>query len=258
MGPEEIGLPREKCGAQGSPTRVIHVSARPVGARPCRQLKTVEELLEAYSTVARDQLSLLGWGDPDAPDEQSMIRSVYLFNSDDASFLDTLSAASTDLSWETFEPDEPIYQGQAWYYTIYCSLDEGEVAFDLVAGGGNAAVFGCYVRGNKGYTGLDQQQTSALLAALYERAGAPQSLASLVRGSWRTEEGQEFVMDAETLNGKAYTLWYVDNGCLAVYLDGTTEVEWEYYMTVDGDTLNVWQFDDSGEVVSDLYYTRVD
>lgn len=46
MGPEEIGLPREKCGAQGSPTRVIHVSARPVGARPCRQLKTVEELLE--------------------------------------------------------------------------------------------------------------------------------------------------------------------------------------------------------------------
>lgn len=46
LGPDEIGLNQEACGMRGSPTRVMRVSTRPVGARNCRQMETVEELLE--------------------------------------------------------------------------------------------------------------------------------------------------------------------------------------------------------------------
>lgn len=42
--PADLRFSPEECGLRGSPTRVIHVSARPTGARACRML-TVEELL---------------------------------------------------------------------------------------------------------------------------------------------------------------------------------------------------------------------
>lgn len=41
----DIGLEKPDCGLQGSPTRVIHVSAKPMGLRTCKKL-TVEEVLE--------------------------------------------------------------------------------------------------------------------------------------------------------------------------------------------------------------------
>ena len=40
-----LGLTPPECGLKASPTRVVHVSARPVGVRPCEKL-SVQELLE--------------------------------------------------------------------------------------------------------------------------------------------------------------------------------------------------------------------
>lgn len=41
----DIGLDKPDCGLQGSPTRVIHVSAKPMGLRACKKL-SVQEVLE--------------------------------------------------------------------------------------------------------------------------------------------------------------------------------------------------------------------
>ena len=42
--PSHLGLDSKVCGLKGSPTRVVRVNARPIGARPCRKLTTVELL----------------------------------------------------------------------------------------------------------------------------------------------------------------------------------------------------------------------
>ncbi len=42
--PAELSVSAESVGLRGSPTRVIRVSARPVGARPCRKLSVAEVL----------------------------------------------------------------------------------------------------------------------------------------------------------------------------------------------------------------------
>ena len=44
--PADLGLQPEVCGLRGSPTRVLHVSARPTGVRPCRKVESIDELME--------------------------------------------------------------------------------------------------------------------------------------------------------------------------------------------------------------------
>ena len=39
---EDLGIKRESCGLKASPTRVIRVSARPVGVRPCQKMTLSE------------------------------------------------------------------------------------------------------------------------------------------------------------------------------------------------------------------------
>lgn len=46
MKPAELGVSPSDVGLKGSPTRVVRVSARPVGARPCRKLPLGELLAE--------------------------------------------------------------------------------------------------------------------------------------------------------------------------------------------------------------------
>lgn len=44
MTAEDLGLSAEACGLKASPTRVVKVSARPVGVRPCRTVTTDEAI----------------------------------------------------------------------------------------------------------------------------------------------------------------------------------------------------------------------
>ena len=47
--PEDIGLSPAECGLAASPTRVIHVDARPAGVRPCVMLPVQEAMEALYS-----------------------------------------------------------------------------------------------------------------------------------------------------------------------------------------------------------------
>lgn len=44
LSPAQVGLAPDRCGLKASPTRVVGVSARPVGARPCRKVNVAEAL----------------------------------------------------------------------------------------------------------------------------------------------------------------------------------------------------------------------
>ncbi len=212
-------------------------------------------LLVDYGDVVADQLYLLGWNDPDMTEAEQIVNSAYLFRSDKVSMIDALSTASQSIYWEEVQPSETVFEG-ARYFSVYCTLEEGDIVFDFAIGGGNVMVFGCYVWEGENYVGLNEQQASALLEALYSRAGVPQSIPYQARGSWRTSAGEEFVLDGETLNGQPYTLWFMSEDILAVYLDNVEGVEGEYYMMIEGPILNVWQYDASGAIINDLYYTK--
>ena len=218
----------------------------------------MEELLAAYADIPADQLYLMGWCDPDATAEEVRLDSVYLFRSDEILLTDVLTAACQNWFWETVEPEESFFEGDPLYYLIYCTLDEGEICFEVATGGGNVQILGCYLWQGEEYVGLDQQQASALLENIYERAGAPQSIAFEARGSWRTSDGVEFVMDKDTINGQPYTLWFMREGGLAVYLDDVEGVQGEYFMMLDDGILNVWQYDEEDNIINDLYYSKVD
>ena len=216
----------------------------------------MEELLGAYADIPMDQLYFFGWNDPAAVSDEDVIGSVYLFRSDGYSMLTAFENAAESVYWERVEPQEPIFDESSTYFSIYCTLIEGDVVFDIAVSGGNVVVFGCYAWQEDEYVGLDQQQACALLEAIYERAGIPQSTAYDVRGIWVTSDGNDFIMDAEYLNGQPYTLWFMSEGMLAVYLDNVDGVAGEYFMMVDGTVLNVWQYDEAGNVINDMYYTK--
>ena len=182
-----------------------------------------------------------------------------LFCSDDVTLLDALTEGSEALFWGTYEPEEGAYAPGSTCYLLYCTLPEGEAAFDVVLEGGNTVVFGGYWMVDGEYQALDDADTCALLACLYNRAGASvDSLAARVRGNWRSNDGEMLMLDANTLNGEPYTLWYISRGVLAVYLDGVADESGDYYMTFEDDLLlNVWQYDAEGNVINDQYYARV-
>lgn len=46
--PDDLGIDAKECGLKASPTRVIHVSARPVGVRPCRKVSLKEAMDALY------------------------------------------------------------------------------------------------------------------------------------------------------------------------------------------------------------------
>src|SRR5699024_1830332 len=104
-----------------------------------------------------------------------------------------------------------------------------------------------------------EDQMCALVAYLYACAGSSgTALAYEVRGIWATDSGEDFLLDSALLNGSPYILWFISDDILAVYLDGTTDVSGEYYMMLgDDDILNVWQYDEAGNIVSDMYYSRI-
>ena len=62
--------------------------------------------------------------------------SVYLFRSDEILLTDVLTAACQNWFWETVEPEESFFEGDPLYYLIYCTLDEGEICFEVATGGG--------------------------------------------------------------------------------------------------------------------------
>ena len=45
--PDDLGIPPDMCGLRGSPTRVVHVDAQPVGVRPCRKMTAGEAMAAA-------------------------------------------------------------------------------------------------------------------------------------------------------------------------------------------------------------------
>lgn len=65
-------------------------------------------------------------------------------------------------------------------------------------------------------------------------------------------------MDKDTINGQPYTLWFMREGGLAVYLDDVEGVQGEYFMMLDDGILNVWQYDEEDNIINDLYYSKVD
>lgn len=218
----------------------------------------IDGLLEAYAQIPEDQLYLFGWCDPLAVDEEERLNSIFLFRSDKVSLIDAFSAVSQDLSWNTVELEEPLFGGDSYYYEVYCSLEEGDICFDVAAGGGNVLIFGCYVWQGEEYAGLNEQQASALLEAIYARAGAQQSLAQQMRGRWENGDGQELVIDGIYFNGQPYYLWFVDDDILAIYLENVEGTEGEYFMMMDDTVLNVWQYDEDDNIINDLYYLRAE
>ena len=219
----------------------------------------LEGILNAYGAVGSDQLYYFGYCDPFAEEEEALLESAMLFCSDDVTLLDALTEGSEALFWGTYEPEEGAYAPGSTCYLLYCTLPEGEAAFDVVLEGGNTVVFGGYWMVDGEYQTLSEADTCALLACLYNRAGAGvDSLAARVRGHWRSNDGEMLMLDANTLNGEPYTLWYISRGVLAVYLDGVADESGDYYMTFEDDLLlNVWQYDAEGNVINDQYYARV-
>ena len=219
----------------------------------------LEGILNAYGAVGSDQLYYFGYCDPFAEEEEALLESAMLFCSDDVTLLDALTEGSEALFWGTYEPEEGAYAPGSTCYLLYCTLPEGEAAFDVVLEGGNTVVFGGYWMVDGEYQALDDADTCALLACLYNRAGASvDSLAARVRGNWRSNDGEMLMLDANTLNGEPYTLWYISRGVLAVYLDGVADESGDYYMTFADDLLlNVWQYNAEGNVINDQYYARV-
>ena len=223
----------------------------PVGAL------TLDEVLAQYSFVAYDQLYFFGYCDPFATDDAVLVDSGMLFCADDITMVDAMQSSSDAFSWETYIPQEDIFGEGSTYYSFYCTLGADEVAFDAVFGDGNVVMLGAYRWDGAAYVDMSDQEMCAVIAYLYERAGVTEpSLASFARGTWQTADGQQFTLDGENLNGQPYTLWFMSDGILAVYLDDDIDVEY-YMMDAGGGELNVWQYDESGNVINDFYYTKV-
>lgn len=219
----------------------------------------LDDVLSQYSFVTSDQTYYFGYNDPDASDDVSLVSSSMLFCSDDVTFEDALAAGCTDTWWESYTPDESVPDDGSRYFTFYGTLGGDDIAFDAMVGGGNFILIQAYEWNGTEYAALSEDQMCALVAYLYACAGSSDTaLAYEVRGIWATDSGEDFLLDSALLNGSPYILWFISDDILAVYLDGTTDVSGEYYMMLgDDDILNVWQYDEAGNIVSDMYYSRI-
>lgn len=219
----------------------------------------LDDVLSQYSFVTSDQTYYFGYNDPDASDDASLVSSSMLFCSDEVTFEDALAAGCTDTWWEPYTPEESVPDDGSRYFTFYGTLGGDDIAFDAMAGGGNFILIQAYEWNGTEYAALSEDQMCALVAYLYACAGSSDTaLAYEVRGIWATDSGEDFLLDSALLNGSPYILWFISDDILAVYLDGTTDVSGEYYMMLgDDDILNVWQYDEAGNIVSDLYYSRI-
>ena len=218
---------------------------------------SLDEVLTTYSFVESDQIYYFGYCDPAATEDQALVESGMLFCSDDVTLLDAVTNGADESRWETYVPEQDFFGEGSKYYSFYCTIGEDEVVFDTVFGGGNVVVFAAYYWDGTQYADLSEQETCAVLAYLYDCAGmSGEPIAAFARGTWQTDTGEQFTMDGENLNGQPYTLWFLSDGILAVYLDDDNDVE--YYMMDAGDgVLNVWQYDADGNIINDLYYTKV-
>ena len=173
-----------------------------------------------------------------------MLDGFYLFANDSVTLSQLFTEGTETYTWYEETDTDTDYD----LYTMMGVIDDTTIQLTFGTYGGTAWLESAMTYlssddADDSFYSLNADEACALLQAMYDvnSYGGGFALAQEVRGTWQTEDGSQLVLDAESWNGQAYTLWYLDSDTLALWLTDTTDASGEYYLELNGDELTVYQ-----------------